>query len=102
MKLEITVLKTEAPKKGFAGRELLVEGLLGVRYVGKLSGMAEGEISGSTVPELMERLREKVGPISRKDARELQFRFSSDEGRTLDGKEISEVFKGIEKVLLTG
>ena len=117
MKLEITVFKetrTHKSGKGFAGRELLAEGLLGVQYVGRLSGLAQGEVSGKTVPELMGRIKEAVGTISRKEDRELQFRFEPAEGqdvsndmvrvarKKLDGSEISEVFKGIEKVLSEG
>jgi hypothetical protein len=105
MKLEITVYK-EVPKtrKGFGGRELLAEGL---QYVGRLSGPAEREISGKTVPELMSRIKQAVGTIGRKD-RELQFRFAPEDLPAnspssarikLEGDEISEVFRGMEKLI---
>ncbi|HSB46506.1 MAG TPA: hypothetical protein VLD37_00715 [Candidatus Bilamarchaeum sp.] len=109
MKLEITVFKqavSAKPGKGFGGRELLAEGLLGVQYVGRIGGLAEAEVSAGTVPELMGKIKETVGKMSRKDARELQFRFAPEDLTAagamrvmLDGSEISEVFRGIDQML---
>lgn len=106
MKLQITVFKEQtasAGARGFAGRELLVEGLgLGARYVGKLSGPAESEVSGQSVPELMGKIKEAVGTI-RREEREIQFKFAPEEEKggkvRLEGDEISEVFRGIESLM---
>lgn len=104
MKLDITVYKEKKAQgkgKGFAGRELLVEGLLGVRYVGRLDGDGKSEVSANSVSELMAKIKEAVGPIGKE--RELQVRFSPVEGHPdgaqLEGEEINEVFRGMDSLM---
>lgn len=107
MKLEMTVFKERAaPKsgKGFGGREVLAEGLLGTRFIGRLSGIAEGEVSGGSVEELVKNIAEKLGRVDWKENPELQFRFDQDGPRKaqLGGDEISEFFRGIESLRTKG
>ena len=118
MKLEISVFKEvrtagTGKAKGFAGRELFVEALMGSRFVSRISGVDE-ELSAGSVPELIERIRERVGKIDRKGTPEVQFRFAPEEGnagepkaknvpgtslRKLEGDEISEFFRGMESII---